>query len=477
MAVQTISLSCPTCGNSSNISAKKVRFGYEFTCPFCSATSVMIIDKQLYAPKPGEVICPQCGNVNPPGARFCSCGALLIEKCHHCFREFAVGQVRCPHCGRLQLSGAKQDQLEEIVQSAIQMLSSTSEAERLQACEDLRMCGSLSAPAIPALNGILKKDGSHRVRTAVCQVFSAVGRDENVVEEIVPALIDALKDDFNDEVWRSACETLETIGPRAAAVVPVLCQIIGNEADDVEIRAKACHTLVAVGASAGDARAVLGDTISRSADAHVQRAAWEVLSKLDPKAGNRALQDLVRNGAKDWTVRHSACEMLYRIDPRAAIALLRELVSDPDSARKHKGQSVPLESSPDTLRELGELDMMMREASYKATCELLVKLDLKTAVNTLSDVVKHDKADWQSKKVVCQVLGEIGAAAAEAVPALIDMLKEHEYLPIAYVSLKGIGEPALPALESLTGLFAPGEQKRAARDLIDEIHQELRNNR
>jgi HEAT repeat protein len=474
MSVQTLSLSCPTCGNASNLASRQVRFGYEFTCPFCSATSVMIIDKQLYALKAGEVVCPQCGNVNPADARFCNCGALLVDKCTYCFREISVTQKRCNHCGRLQLKNATDEQLETVAQAAIQQLSSPSEATRLHACEDLRLCGPLAEPATPLLNKILLHDSSQHVRIAACQVLSAI----NPGSGVVGTLLEALKKDYDNDVRRAVCETLDGIGTQAAEAAPLLCEIIGDENDDAEIRARACYTLLAIGAPGDAPIPILSETISKGRASAVQRAAWEVLSRLDPKEAIDAIEDLIRNNEQEWSVRESACLMLHRIDPNAAVGVLRTIIREPREprekrAKRHKErESAMPDASSETLRELGELSALMRETSYQSTCELLTKLDLNAAVDTFVMVIKNDKGDLRNKIIVCKAIGDIGAGAAEAVPTLIDMLKERETRPMAAVALRGIGKPALEALESLTGFFASGDVKRVATNLIEDILHE-----
>jgi hypothetical protein len=167
--------------------------------------------------------------------------------------------------------------------------------------------------------------------------------------------------------------------------------------------------------------------------------------------------------------------MLHRIDPNAAVAVLRTIIREPREPRekrekRHKDRAAAMpDASSETIRELGELSALMRETSYESTCELLTKLDINAAVDTFVAVIKNDKSDMRNKIIICKALGDVGPAASEAVPTLIDMLKERDTRPMAAVALRGIGKPALEALESLTGFFASGDVKRAATNLIEDI--------
>jgi HEAT repeat protein len=338
----------------------------------------------------------------------------------------------------------------------------------------LRLCGGLAEPATAQLNKILLHDGSQRVRIAACQVLAAIHPGSSVVG----TLLEALKKDYDNDVRRAVCETLEGIGPHAAEAAPVLCEIIADESDAADIRARACYTLLAIGAPGDAAIPILSETISKGRASSVQRAAWEALSRLDPKEAIDAIEDLIRNNAQEWAVRESACLMLHRIDPDAAFGVLRAIIREPREPRekrekRHKDRAAAMpDASSETLRELGELSALMRETSYQSTCELLAKLDLKAAVDTFVVVLKNDKGDLRNKIIICRALGDIGAAGAEAIPVLIDMLKQQETRPMAAVALRGIGKPALEALESLTGFFASGDLKRAANNLIEDIVHE-----
>ena len=99
MSNKTIPLKCPSCGNSSNLTAKELQFGFEFKCQFCSTISILVINDQLYIPSPGEHVCVKCGRVSVPDARFCQCGASLTRKCSGCHKEIPILHEICDYCG------------------------------------------------------------------------------------------------------------------------------------------------------------------------------------------------------------------------------------------------------------------------------------------------------------------------------------------------------------------------------------------
>src|SRR6185436_3461469 len=140
-----IALKCPNCGNSSNLAAKEMKLGYGFTCPFCSTTSVVIVNQQLYTPHTGELICVRCGRVAPSGSRFCQCGAALLRKCTNCQQEFPITHQVCDHCGQPQRTASSNLPLKARLEQAIYDLANPEARVRIDACEELRAIGAPAA--------------------------------------------------------------------------------------------------------------------------------------------------------------------------------------------------------------------------------------------------------------------------------------------------------------------------------------------
>ena len=82
---------CISCGAGLDTGGK-----HRVVCPYCGTTN--IIDSK--PPRPGVVICAQCGEENPQGAEHCKdCGADLYYTCPRCGTRNTADAVHCIKCG------------------------------------------------------------------------------------------------------------------------------------------------------------------------------------------------------------------------------------------------------------------------------------------------------------------------------------------------------------------------------------------
>ena len=243
MAVQIIPLSCPKCGNASNVPEKELRFGYMFTCPYCSTTSVLIIDRQLYVPQAGEHVCTTCGRVAPPGARFCQCGQSLVRKCTNCLEEFPIDHNLCDYCGWPQdIDPLSEAAVSMQVQRAIRHLSDPDAKVRWNAIQALRRIGPAASAAVPALVEYLKI-AEALTKIDICMALGEIG------PAAVPALVEVLKSSEDEHTKYSACVALGEIG---AAAVPALVEVL-KSSKDVHKKVDACKALGKIGPAASAA--------------------------------------------------------------------------------------------------------------------------------------------------------------------------------------------------------------------------------
>ena len=130
METKIIALNCPSCGNSGSISGKDLRFGFHFTCGYCGTHSILVINQELYVPKPQEHVCPQCGRVARPGARFCQCRSSLVRSCWHCHAEIPIDDEVCDRCGKARMDYEKSD--DKLLMDCVEeeMRASKSEKEK-----------------------------------------------------------------------------------------------------------------------------------------------------------------------------------------------------------------------------------------------------------------------------------------------------------------------------------------------------------
>ena len=244
MAVQIIPLSCPKCGNASNVPEKELRFGYMFTCPYCSTTSVLIIDRQLYVPQAGEHVCTTCGRVAPPGARFCQCGQSLVRKCTNCLEEFPIDHNLCDYCGWPQdIDPLSEAAVSMQVQRAIRHLSDPDAKVRLNAIQALGRIGPAASAAVPAMVEEYLKVAEALTKIHICIALGEIG------PAAVPALVEVLKSSEDEHTKYSACVALGEIG---AAAVPALVEVL-KSSKDVHKKVDACKALGEIGPAASAA--------------------------------------------------------------------------------------------------------------------------------------------------------------------------------------------------------------------------------
>ncbi|NJL96178.1 MAG: HEAT repeat domain-containing protein [Anaerolineae bacterium] len=240
-------LTCPQCGNTNNAFGREMRFGLEFTCGFCGATSVLVIDQRLYQPNPQESVCLNCGRVSPVGTPFCQCGAPLLQNCIQCSERFAVHHRRCDHCGwdqdvplrspqgaELQVRLWVQDALradpnrqkiarDQLNRSAprmmpglLRVLEVGNRDERSILLQTLTSIGPLGAPAVPVLLRLLHQ-GDAFERYHSVEALASIGAP---AAEAVPQLVELL---HQGGMPTLVMQALGNIGPAAApAVAPLL---------------------------------------------------------------------------------------------------------------------------------------------------------------------------------------------------------------------------------------------------------------
>ena len=299
MAVQIIPLSCPKCGNASNVPEKELRFGYMFTCPYCSTTSVLIIDRQLYVPQAGEHVCTTCGRVAPPGARFCQCGQSLVRKCTNCLEEFPIDHNLCDYCGWPQdIDPLSEAAVSMQVQRAIRHLSDPDAKVRLNAIQALGRIGPAASAAVPAMVEEYLKVAEALTKIDICIALGEIG------PAAVPALVEVLKSSEDEYTKYSACVALGKIGPAASAAVPAMVEVL-KSSEDENTKYNACVSLGEIGAAAVPA---LVEVLKSSKDVHKKVDACKALGEIGPAASAAvpALKSLARSWFVSSAVKYAA---------------------------------------------------------------------------------------------------------------------------------------------------------------------------
>ena len=162
-----------------------MQYGYQFTCPHCQTTSVLIIDKQLYTPKLGEHVCITCGRIAVPNARFCQCGASLVRRCNHpdCLKEFPVDHNICDFCGWPQdISPTSDKGLDFIVQKAINSLYDLNISVRKTALSEISRIGPKASVAIPVIANLYRKSNDFEEKYLFIMTLDDLGGLAEIIE-------------------------------------------------------------------------------------------------------------------------------------------------------------------------------------------------------------------------------------------------------------------------------------------------------
>lgn len=286
---------------------------------------------------------------------------------------------------------------------AIPMLIETFEHRdtnvRAAACQAL---GEIGAPAVPALIEVLEDEervlcGRYIERACACQALGLIG-----VTDAIPILLEALRD-RHAEVRAAACTALGQIGD--AQAVPALCRALEDE--EWQVRRSACEAL-----------GLIGDT--------------------------NPVPALIRVlGDVDETVRAAACWALGRIGDINAAPALRIHADYLSEARIAlyclDALETPLEEAVGmALKQPQWWGVLIRAlpeerivCAIKASHEAILPLLILAAKDSCAYV----------RRVACEILGEIGDAAA--VPVLTQALRDAnpEVRRVAVEALEQINPP------------------------------------
>ena len=273
MDTQIIALKCPSCGNTNNVAEKEINYGYEFTCKQCLTTSVLVINKQLYTPKPGEHICIVCGRVAASDVRFCQCGAALVRKCDNlnCLKEIPADHSICDYCGWPQgISPTSDKRLDVIIKNAINDLHDKNFHVLKVAFEEIRRLGPKASTAIPLIFDLWKNTNDLKESLLFINSLGSLG------ELAIPILIKVLYSDQRRE-RKAALEVICHFGPKAFEAIPTLVDMLSSESDD-EMLDNVQYSLEQIGESAIP---VLRNLIEKKIPTDVRGRAINIIDRIE----------------------------------------------------------------------------------------------------------------------------------------------------------------------------------------------------
>lgn len=238
--------------------------------------------------------------------------------------------------------------------------------------------------------------------------------------QAIPALEHTLEDEYG-EVRAYAAVALGRLGPAAAATVPSLTKRL----DDVgPYEQPIFHHWQSPGISVSpNAAAALGQ---------IGESAQGAIPKLTVMARN---QDLL------------AAQALLQIDPsnKLAFSVLHEIVEADDEFNGYEAAEALGDLGPRAKDAVPALTALLRsphDSNRAAAVYALAQIDPTNhaPMQVLIQDLKNEPAPWAAYDA-CR---RLGPSAAEAVPALIELLRNGELEVIE--ALAGIGRPAVPAL-------------------------------
>jgi HEAT repeat protein len=314
------------------------------------------------------------------------------------------------------------------------------------ALESLRRIGAASPDAEVEIRRLcMDKDAAVATSAVRCLVMIS-GVDGEIVRNSIPRLVTALGDE-RPEVRNEAAVALAEIG---SSVVPAVSAALSNP--DRRVQVKASEILGQIGPAAASTVPLLVSQLEVNDELTV-RAAATALGRIhaNPETVLPALNRLLQSHST--AVRITAVRSIAEYGPAAkdSIPLILGLLSD---------KSVVLRASAaDALGSIGEGRAEVVDALIKALADGSGSVTV-SAANALSQLgppaaraLLPQLSDKRYQRLAVEVLGELGADAESAVPALVDSLskvgEDVELRREIFIALASIGPKAAGATPAL----------------------------
>jgi HEAT repeat protein len=354
----------------------------------------------------------------------------------------------------VQAIGGLGPEAETAVPALVEALRDDDANVRAGAARALGAVGPGARSAIPALIEALSEpgyeltvqDGLPSYVPVWFTVGSALG---DIGPAALPDLIAAV-DDEDPRVYGGAAEGLHRLGPEAKEAVGPLIKLL--KTGDHSARGAAIHALKGIGPAAEAAVPALVEALDHE-DFHTQYWACQALREIGPGA-KAAVPVLIRLLKEDVaSVRRHAAQALGGIGPgigepglEALIAALQDPL-DPvrEDAAVALGKLGPMAKSAAPALEDALADGPLAARVPGAKSLWLITGQPDPAVGVL--IEELDDFNWGYQ--AAQVLGEIGAPAQKAVPALVERVEsddaEEHVRRAAADAIKQIDPKSLPA--------------------------------
>jgi RNA polymerase sigma factor (sigma-70 family) len=320
----------------------------------------------------------------------------------------------------------------DAVSALLDVLKNGDAGLRLQALTALAETRPDTKTIRPALVAALKDDNlPNRVRAAelLAQVDPAATESGAVLAELLQG---------EDRGARAkAMEALSKLGPAAAPAVPSLAALLKDT--ELTARLPIVQALGKIGPAAKPAVPALVEALRSAKSAPnpvnpdlygVRRGVFVALGEIGPAA--REAVPALLEALKDPSImiRIGAAEALARVDPeqasRAAVPVLQTDLKDPSTWMRIRAADVLIRIGPEQARPAGPVlaDLLQdHDANFLQAAVLLWKIDranphtLPSLLEALSNKSLHRTEEGAA------ALGQMGADARPAIPALTEMLQ------------------------------------------------------
>jgi HEAT repeat protein len=289
---------------------------------------------------------------------------------------------------------------------------------RSPAVQGIIRMGPAAREAVPALIEVLKSpSGSYDGN--IHQALARIGAPS------VPPLVEMLTATKPDPRLRTAATNI--LGQMGAVALPAVLPLLDHQ--DKQTRAAGCQIVVTLGPVAKDAVPKL-TALLKDADFAVRQASITALGRIGPaaKSAAPALVELAKD--KNVVIRTGSMRSLEQIkaDPKLVRPLALAALEDENALVRCRALSLlwsVAPKHPDIMPHV--LDLLKQPASRFELLDLVGRMGpaAARAVPALTDFVKD--RDPNLRRQAIQALGRIGPAAKDAVPTMLEHLRPNDF--------------------------------------------------
>jgi HEAT repeat protein len=350
--------------------------------------------------------------------------------------------------------------------------------------------GVLSSGVVDGLRNALR-DPDEEVRLGAVRALAQL---RPVVWEVEPDLIRVLREDESPKVRGQAAAALGRLAhrPRGQVVVPHLLTALQRPDNDKEVLLFLIQALARFGGEAKAAVPALLETLEKhppikdAKEASLGYYAVQALGNIGPAAAEAVPTLLKCLQMDDAYYRREAMYALggIGIAHPDVLPALRSRLTQKDSAWDREAAAraltrIGLEARaavPDLLAVLAIIDVKSPGNETSSILEALARIDptAKGVVPAMTAILQNKEAKRELRQLVVFTLAEMGPAAKEAVPALIEELRaSRKPTAVSFLAVKkalqAVGAEAVPALVNLVSAEKDNRIRRYAIEVLGQI--------